>query len=146
MFQSTIASLKSRVSALRSSKKQRRKSTAPAQSASETAAEKTPAVAPTPEVSLPPPSNDRPDVRYERKMGDSELSYYLPSRANGVNDMCAFPLAHSVAPSSLSVQVPPPRFQSTDPRHGTREGSRGMGHPPPEAPAARGDGADARLR
>ncbi|KDQ63271.1 hypothetical protein JAAARDRAFT_119702 [Jaapia argillacea MUCL 33604] len=26
-------------------------------------------------------------VSYERKMGDSELSYYLPSRANGVNDM-----------------------------------------------------------
>ena len=24
---------------------------------------------------------------YERKLGDSELSYYLPSRANGVNDM-----------------------------------------------------------
>ncbi|KAF9786669.1 hypothetical protein BJ322DRAFT_1004181 [Thelephora terrestris] len=27
------------------------------------------------------------EVRYERKMGNSELSYYLPSRANGVNDM-----------------------------------------------------------
>ncbi|KII94084.1 hypothetical protein PLICRDRAFT_415673 [Plicaturopsis crispa FD-325 SS-3] len=26
-------------------------------------------------------------ARYERKMGDSELSYYLPSRASGVNDM-----------------------------------------------------------
>lgn len=24
---------------------------------------------------------------YERAMGDSELSYYLPSRADGVNDM-----------------------------------------------------------
>ena len=24
---------------------------------------------------------------YERKLGDSELSYYLPSRASGVNDM-----------------------------------------------------------
>lgn len=26
-------------------------------------------------------------VRLERKLGDSELSYYLPSRADGVNDM-----------------------------------------------------------
>ena len=26
---------------------------------------------------------------YERKMGDSEQSYFLPSRADGVNDMCA---------------------------------------------------------
>ena len=24
---------------------------------------------------------------YERRLGDSELSYYLPSRENGVNDM-----------------------------------------------------------
>jgi len=28
-------------------------------------------------------------VSYERKLGDSELSYYLPGRAAGVNDMCA---------------------------------------------------------
>lgn len=27
-------------------------------------------------------------ARVERKLGDSELSYYLPSRADGVNDMC----------------------------------------------------------
>ena len=25
--------------------------------------------------------------RYERKMGDTELSYFLPSRQSGVNDM-----------------------------------------------------------
>lgn len=25
--------------------------------------------------------------RYERQLGDNELSYYLPSRATGVNDM-----------------------------------------------------------
>lgn len=29
--------------------------------------------------------------RYERKMGESELAYYLPSRQNGVNDMCVAP-------------------------------------------------------
>ncbi len=27
-------------------------------------------------------------LTFERKMGDTELSYYLPSRADGVNDMC----------------------------------------------------------
>lgn len=51
----------------------------------------TPVVA---KVSLQPPSNDQPEVRYERKMGDTELSYYLPSRANGVNDMYVLSLAH----------------------------------------------------
>ena len=35
----------------------------------------------------PPLTGDRPEVRYERKMGDSELSYYLPSRADGVSDV-----------------------------------------------------------
>ncbi|THH04131.1 hypothetical protein EW146_g10256, partial [Bondarzewia mesenterica] len=30
---------------------------------------------------------DRGSARYERRLGDSELSYYLPSRASGVNDM-----------------------------------------------------------
>lgn len=28
---------------------------------------------------------------YERKMGESELAYYLPSRQTGVNDMCGAP-------------------------------------------------------
>ena len=32
------------------------------------------------------PLEGRP-ASYSRKLGDSELSYYLPSRANGVNDM-----------------------------------------------------------
>lgn len=31
---------------------------------------------------LPPP------VVFERKMGETEVSYFLPSRADGVNDMC----------------------------------------------------------
>ena len=35
----------------------------------------------------PPLTGDRPEVRYERKMGDSELAFYLPSRANGNYDM-----------------------------------------------------------
>ena len=36
---------------------------------------------------VPPLTDDRPEVRYERKMGDSELSFYLLSRANGDYDM-----------------------------------------------------------
>ena len=35
-----------------------------------------------------PPTEDAPRT-LERTLGDSELSYYLPSRADGVNDMCA---------------------------------------------------------
>jgi len=85
MFQSTLALLKSTLRPLRSSKAQRGKSTVPVQSTSENA----PAVPPTIKVSPPTPSNDQPEVRYERKMGDTELSYYLPSRDNGVNDMWA---------------------------------------------------------
>ena len=39
-------------------------------------------------ISVSPRTDDnQSEVRYERKMGNSELSYYLPSRANGVNDM-----------------------------------------------------------
>ena len=49
----------------------------------------------TEEVSLPPLTNNQPEVRYERKMGDTELSYYLPSRANGVNDMYALPCSYA---------------------------------------------------
>jgi hypothetical protein len=30
-------------------------------------------------------------VCFERKMGDTELSYFLPSRQSGVNDMCVCP-------------------------------------------------------
>ena len=81
MFKSTLALLKTRLGSLRSSKKQKRTSTSVA------LAEKTPVVEPSPGVSAPPLAGDQPEVRYERKMGDSELSYYLPSRANGVNDM-----------------------------------------------------------
>ena len=35
----------------------------------------------------------RAGLRYERKMGDTELSYFLPSRQTGVNDMYAFAFA-----------------------------------------------------
>lgn len=103
MFHSTLALLKSRLRFLRSSKKQKRESTALVQSTSDDQVEKAPAVAPTPvEASLPPATNAQPEVRYERKMGDSELSYYLPSRASGVNDMYAVLLFFS-ALHSLSI-------------------------------------------
>lgn len=32
-------------------------------------------------------TDDASSVCYERQLGDNELAYYLPSRANGVNDM-----------------------------------------------------------
>ena len=103
MFQSTLTLLKARLKFLRSSKKQKRKSGTPAaQPPSDAQPEKVPDVAPTLVVSLPPPMDVQPEVRYERKMGDSELSYYLPSRANGVNDMCVLSLFRpSVALGSL---------------------------------------------
>ena len=87
MFQPTLALLKSRLKSLRSSKKWNATSDVLAEKASG-------AVAPTPEITVSPPTDDRLEVRYERKMGDTELSYYLPSRANGVNDMYAFLLCH----------------------------------------------------
>jgi hypothetical protein len=34
---------------------------------------------------------ERSARRFERPMGDTEVSYYLPSRESGVNDMCACP-------------------------------------------------------
>jgi len=88
MLLSTLASLKSRLRSLRPSKKEKRKSTAPVQPSSDVQPEKVATAAPVLTVSLPPPINVQPEARYERKMGDTELSYYLPSRANGVNDMC----------------------------------------------------------
>jgi hypothetical protein len=87
MFQSTLALLKSRLRSLRSSNKQKRKSTASVPLTSEVPAENTPTVGLALDTSLSTPIGAQLEVRYERKMGDSELSYYLPSRANGVNDM-----------------------------------------------------------
>jgi hypothetical protein len=92
MFQSTLALLKSRLESLRFSE---RKSKAPIRSTSGILTEGAPVVAE--KVSLQPSASDQPGVRYERKMGNSELSYYLPSRANGVNDMYALSLAHMLA-------------------------------------------------
>src|SRR6266702_8358357 len=42
-------------------------------------------------------------VFHERKLGDSELSYYLPGRAAGVNDMFASP--HSLMISQISLPL-----------------------------------------
>lgn len=39
---------------------------------------------------------------WERKMGPNEVSYFLPSRAEGVNDMSVSPLFF---PSSLSLAI-----------------------------------------
>ena len=42
---------------------------------------------------------------FERRMGDTELSYYLPSRADGVNDM--YVPRHSQPPAKLHTLTPP---------------------------------------
>ena len=42
---------------------------------------------------------------FERRMGDTELSYYLPSRADGVNDM--YVPCHSPPPAKLHTLTPP---------------------------------------
>ena len=33
---------------------------------------------------------EKSEVCFERRLGDTELSYYLPSREDGVNDMSVF--------------------------------------------------------
>lgn len=91
IFRSALTLLRSKF--LRLSKGQKRKPAPPVQPTPE----QTPVVAPA-EVT-PPPSDERTEVRYERKMGDSEVSYYLPSRANGVNDM--YQLSRSYRPEAL---------------------------------------------
>ena len=92
MFQPTLALLKSRLRSLRPAEKQKRNSTAPTHSPRSTQAENGPTVAPISVISPSPTIDAQPEIRYERKMGDSELSYYLQSRATGVNDVCALPL------------------------------------------------------
>lgn len=47
---------------------------------------------------------------FERKMGDTELSYFLPSRQTGVNDMYGSNYSDCVALCSCVPQVPAPRF------------------------------------
>lgn len=36
------------------------------------------------------------NTQYQRRLGDSEQSYYLPSRADGVNDMYDIPRSSSI--------------------------------------------------
>ena len=149
MLQSTLASLKSRVRSLRLFKKQKRKSDVPVDSSSDTKTEKAPDVAPTLEVSLPPPIDIQTEVRYERKMGDSEVSYYLPSRANGVNDMCVlfffFFICRWSSELIFSTQVSPSRIQGAKLHNDARESARRLGNSPPKTSIARSDGGDARL-
>ena len=56
----------------------------------------------------------QPGIRYERKMGDSELSYYLPSRANGVNDMYVPSFSRSLSEliPSLGISISVSRHQT----------------------------------
>jgi hypothetical protein len=77
------------------------------------------------------------DVHYQRKMGDSELSYYLPSRANGVNDMSVSPSLHVSRSSNSVQQVFASRIHCfTTARHPFSTGYD-MGHPSFKAPPSR---------
>ena len=49
-------------------------------------------------VSLRFAAKDASAVYFERKMGDTELSYFLPSRQSGVNDMYVHVLASAGSP------------------------------------------------
>lgn len=49
------------------------------------------------------PSSSRAEpLCYERRMGDTELSYFLPSRQSGVNDMYVFALHALQGSTSLT--------------------------------------------
>ena len=91
------------------------------------------------------------DLIFERKMGDTELSYFLPSRQTGVNDMYARVLARCV-PAKVRCETHPARaqvFASRLRRPGApREppASPGsVGPPASAAPTPRRGCADARL-
>lgn len=58
-------------------------------------------------VSLRFAAKDASAVYFERKMGDTELSYFLPSRQSGVNDMCVCPCrpAHPAKLTAISPGI-----------------------------------------
>lgn len=119
---------------------------APVQSSSDVQPEKVATAAPVLTNSLPSPINVQPEARYERKMGDTELSYYLPSRASGVNDMYVPSVSLAILNSLFSAQVSAPRFQGARPHDGPRKSARRLGHPPSKTSVARSGCRDARLR
>jgi hypothetical protein len=51
-------------------------------------------------------------LQYERKLGDSELSYYLPGRASGVNDMYVCPCLEAYTMALKALQVSSPGHKS----------------------------------
>lgn len=99
------------------------------------------------EISAEVPTPQQTRVRYERKLGDSELSYYLPSRANGVNDMFVHVLSY-VALVLNVPQVSPPRIQGPRTFHHSSPSQHGMGHHEiaPSAPRCSSRHAGGRVR
>ena len=85
------------------------------------------------------------DIIFERKLGDTELSYYLPSRQSGVNDMCGLK-SRSICARRLTVmQVPSSRLSRTSSAREALTRTDRMGHPPSSASAALRERPYARL-
>lgn len=81
-------------------------------------------------------ASDTPDHKlhgtpyYERQLGDSEVSYYLQSRAAGVNDMFVFPpiLERSQFTYPTERQVSPLGIQGSHAPCAPPQGTRCLGH------------------
>ena len=67
-------------------------------------------------------------LHYERKLGDGEVSYYLPSRAAGVNDMYVSDSDAFSTRLTISLQVSSPRVQGTRTLWPSLSGASSMGH------------------
>lgn len=92
---------------------------------------------------------------YERQLGDNELSYYLPSRATGVNDMYVSPKLCSILKPCLTIllpwktpilQVSAHRLQGSGTLLSQGSCSRRVGYHACAPPPPRIEGEHARLR
>jgi hypothetical protein len=80
-------------------------------------------------------TSDTPDRQvngspyYERQLGESEVSYYLQSRATGVNDMFVIPASRGPPFTYLAErQVSPFGIQVSDAPCASPQGTRCLGH------------------
>ncbi len=65
-----------------------------------------------------------------RPLSENELSYYLPSRADGVNDMCVWLHAKKQGADWLQVPSPPPHCPFSPHDKGTSPSPLGIPTPP----------------
>ena len=76
---------------------------------------------------------------YERQLGETEVSYFLPSREDGVNDMWVIIVVVRLRFICLifARQVSSPRFSCLPECSSTKQGFFGVGHPQTQASVAR---------